>query len=73
MTRATDHPIRRIVRDRHGREYVAEIRADTLSLRPLRTRRGGPADVVAFWGQVYIRLYHPAIKKKRRAVKRGLL
>lgn len=75
MTRATDQPVRRVVRDRNGREYVVEVRADTLSLRPLRSRRNGPADVAIAWGQLYTRalMARPVAKKRRRAVRRGLL
>lgn len=72
MTRATDKPLRRIVRDSQGREYVAELRADTVSLRPLRSRRGGPADVTVGWGSLYVRSFR-APSKRRRTVSRGLL
>lgn len=73
MTRATEAPLRRIVRDRRGHEYVAEIRADILSLRPLRTRRGGRADVSIGWGAVYVRGCLARPKAPRRPVSRGLL
>ena len=73
MTRATSQPTRRIVQDKTGREYVAEVRADTLALRPLRSRRGGPADVVMTWGAVYTRALLARPKARRRHVSRGLL
>jgi len=73
VTRATCQPVRRIVSDRTGREYVAEVRADTLALRPLRSRRGGPADVVVTWGAIYTRALLAQAPKRRRTVARGLL
>jgi len=74
MTRATDQPLRRIVRDQSGREYVAEVRADTLMLRPLRSRRGGPADVSIGWGAIYIRACLMQSRTQRRVrVTRGLV
>ena len=74
MTRAHEvKPLRRVVRDQKALEYVAEIRADSLTLRPLRCRRGGPADVSIGWGAVYVRACMAKQIVKRRKVSRGLL
>ena len=73
MTRATDKPLRRVVRDAQGREYVAELRADTVSLRPLRSRRGGPADVVMGWGALYLRGLLRAQRAAADGLEHGLL
>jgi len=73
VTRATSQPTRRIVQDKTGREYVAEVRHDTLTLRPLRSRRGGPADVSIGWGAIYARACLARPKAVRRRVTRGLM
>jgi hypothetical protein len=71
MTRAhVVQPLRRVVRDYRGREYVAEIRAETLVLRPIRARRA-EAIVTTGWGAIYARAFRPPIR--RRAISRGLL
>lgn len=55
MTRASDtKPVRRVVTDGDGREYVLEVYARFCRLRPIRTRRGGPAEVTRCWSQVYL-------------------
>ena len=69
MTRATSKPVRRIVVGMHG-ELVAEIRDHTLTLRPLRTRAGGRAEVSIAWESIYIRSF-PVAKKSK--VTRNLL
>lgn len=58
MTTATDHkPVRRIV---HGvgryanEEYVVEVRAQVLVIRPKGTRRDGPAEVTVPFGSLYL-------------------
>lgn len=69
MTRATDKPVRRIVvtEDRFGRtEYVAEVRARTLTLRPVRTRRGGPQEIELPFGAIYLRGMMARVDRKRR-------
>ena len=75
MTRA--HPVvplRRVVQDRRGLEYIVEVRTDTLTMRPLRRRRGGPADVAVAWGSIYTRaLLSRPVARRRRTVSRGLL
>lgn len=55
MTHASDvKPLRRVVRDAEGREYVAEILAREVRLRPVRAKRGGPSEFVRSWGQIYL-------------------
>lgn len=66
MTRAHPiKPVRRVVRGFHG-SYVAEIRADVLTLRPLRSRSGGPAEIVVTWERVYTKTYAPPSRRTRR-------
>lgn len=70
MTRATEKPVRRIVvtEDRYGyAEYVVEIRARTLTMRPSRTRRGGPQEVTLPFGAIYVRAMMARVEGKRRA------
>jgi len=69
VTRATARPLRRVVVGLHG-ELVAEIRERTLTLRPLRTRRGGRAELVIPWESIYIRSF--PVPRRRRTT-RGLL
>lgn len=64
MTRAGSKPIRRVVTTRYG-EMVADVRGDTLTLRPLRTREGGRASVVVSWASIYISAFTPALRKRR--------
>lgn len=52
-TRATAKPLRRIVSGGSQGEFVAEIRDDTVTLRPVRTRIGGDAEVHLRWSLVY--------------------
>lgn len=54
MTKATARPVRRKVVARDD-EFVAELRDRTLTLRPIRTRSGGPAEITVTWGQIYLR------------------
>lgn len=58
MTRATEKPVKRIVkstnrRDHRITEFTVEIRRDDLTMRPIRTKSGGPAEVVIPWSAVY--------------------
>lgn len=54
-TRARDdRPVRRVVQDADGREYVVEIGARMVRIRPVRTRRGGPAEYTRTWNQIYL-------------------
>lgn len=52
-TRATAKPVVRFVDGASVGVLVAEIRADTLTLRPKGARKGGPAEVSVRWGLVY--------------------
>lgn len=54
-TRAGDKPVIRIVSTKYDGEMVAEVRGNTVTLRPFRTRKGGPAEVVVSWGSIYTR------------------
>lgn len=55
MTRASDvKPVVRVVRDADDREYVLEVYARTLRLRPIRTKRGGPAEITRTLAQVFL-------------------
>ena len=55
MTRVSEakRATRRIVGSLHG-EYIIELRPEGLLMRPLRTRRGGPAEVMVKWGSIYM-------------------
>ena len=85
MTRAT-----RLVRDKEGylipkptvRTVVtmdgfmtAEINDNTLTLRPVGRKRGGPTEVTISWGKLYIRAMMDKVDAeraaKRKAKKRG--
>jgi len=54
-TRASKSPVTRIVSTTYEGELVAEIGPRTVVLRPLRTRKGGPAEVEVSWGLIYQR------------------
>lgn len=81
MTRATlkrttatgevlDRPTVRIVLTTTG-EYVAELNDRTLTLRPIRTRRGGPQEVTIPWGAIYVREMWERAEEIRRAKARA--
>ena len=78
MTRASDtHPVVRVVRDADGREYVLELCARHCRLRPIRTRRGGPAEVTRTWAQIFLDGHHgsslasnPRLPSRRRSRRR---
>lgn len=55
MMRANEKAVSRIVQTKHDGEMVLEIRGTTATMRPIRTRRGGPAEVVVSWGSIYTR------------------
>lgn len=74
MTRATEKPVRRIVvaEDRFGTtEYVVEIRSRTMTIRPIRTRRGGPQEVELPFGAVYLRGMISRVEAEKRERRRG--
>jgi hypothetical protein len=70
MTRSRDErPTRRLMSNRYGDEYVIELRADTIAIRPKRSRRGGLAEVVVLPGLVYLaavrkKLEHTAMRRR---------
>jgi hypothetical protein len=70
MTRATSRPVRRAVATMDG-ELVAEVRDRTLTLRPVRTRVGGPAEIVVSWGHIYLRAMIDRVEDTRRAKRRA--
>lgn len=78
MTRATDiSPTRRIVTGYQGSEYVVELAAGEIRVRPKGTKRGGPAEVSITPSALHDRLLlarpTTATKRRRLRVKRGLL
>lgn len=71
MTRASKSPVKRIVSDGDGGEFVAEIEDRILTLRPLRSRKGGEGEVSVPWGAIYLRAMVSRVEEKRRLKKRG--
>lgn len=70
MTRGSDHrPTRRLtVSAQYGDEYVVEIGAHFINVRPKGSRRGGPAEVSVTPGSLYLILFDAKrAKAKRRA------
>lgn len=71
MTRANDrHPTRRIVETDDG-DFVLEVSARTLRLRPKGTHRGGRAEVEATWSALYLRSMWARVESERRDKKRA--
>ena len=67
MTRASSmRPTRRVLTSRSGDDYVVELYADRVVLRPKGSRRNGPAEVVAPVGPVYIRLLRERLDHERQ-------
>lgn len=55
MTRPSDHrPTRRVLQGADG-ELVFELRPTVIAIRPIRTRRGGPAEIQVTPSLVYQR------------------
>lgn len=72
MTRAKDtHPTRRVLTCRFAGDLVVELRSTLILIRPLRSRRGGPAEVALTVGSVYQRGIMAAIEERRRAKRKG--
>lgn len=65
MTRVKDakRATRRVVEGMHG-EYHIELRPEGLLMRPLRTRRGGPAEVLVRWESIYAWAYYPRPRRR---------
>jgi len=56
VTRASDsRPTRRVLLNIDGVELVVQLRARSITIRPLGTRRGGPAEVELTPGSIYVR------------------
>lgn len=74
MTRASAKPLVRIVlggTERMGlTEMVLEVTDLEARLRPLRTRRGGPQEVVVPWGALYLRAIQARVESERRTKQR---
>jgi hypothetical protein len=73
VTKATDHRpvVRRVESDTEG-PLVCELTSRTIRLRPLRTRRHGPAEVEVPFGVIFIRAHMAKVmqgKPKRHAGK----
>jgi len=57
VTRASDsRPTRRVMLTIDGMELVIELRRRTITIRPLGTRRGGPAEVEITLGSIWVRV-----------------
>lgn len=70
MTRADKSPVRRIVDDR----WVVEINGDGINIRPLRSRRNGPAHKGLKAGALYVHLcWRDGAKKRKAKPSRNLL
>ena len=71
MTRAKEtRPTVRIVQSAEGL-MVAEIGAATLTLRPYRTRKGGPSEASVGWGAIYLRAMLARVEEQRRTRRRA--
>ncbi len=68
-TRATSKPLRRVVQTMDG-ELVAEITDRVLTLRPPKTRRGGPAEISVVWGSIYLRGMVALVEERRKMKRR---
>ena len=66
-TRATnEHPTRRLMTDAVG-DYVVELSERTITIRPARARKGGPAEIAVTMKLVYER----ALMARAPALVRG--
>lgn len=70
MTRATEHPLRRVVESGEG-PMILEITSRTIALRPYRSRRGGPAEIVVTHGAIYLRAMMARVDAAQRAKRRA--
>lgn len=71
MTRADEaHPLRRVVSTTDG-EFVVEVLKHEIRLRPLRTKRGGPAEIQVPWGAIYYRAMLARAEDKIRSKRKG--
>lgn len=68
MTRASNmRPTHRVLTSRSGDDYVIELYADRVVLRPKGSRRNGPAEVETSVGGVYLRLLRERLDGERDA------
>jgi hypothetical protein len=75
MTEATnERPTRRLMKNRDGETLVVELSRGLVTIRPLGTRRGGPAEVELPIGVMYQRgMMAKAVAGKKVKISRGLL
>jgi hypothetical protein len=67
MTRATEErPTKRILAGRDG-DYVVELRASLILVRPKGTRRGGPAEIAITPSLLHQRILAARAEEERRA------
>lgn len=72
MTPATnERPTRRVLRSRDGSDYVVELRADLMLIRPKGTRRGGKAEIAITPGLVYIAALRKRIDEEKAAKRKS--
>jgi len=71
MTRATEKPLRRLVQAGSFGTMVLELRAETIVLRPYRSRRGGPAEVLVSHGAIYLRSMMVRVEAERAAKRKA--
>ena len=63
--------MRRLVDGGQHGLLVLEVRGDFLTLRPRRTRRGGPLEVAVAWGALYVRAMWTQAGQRRPRRKGG--
>ena len=80
MTRLKARPLRRAVDARSEKErdfgfdrkeFIVELDDRSLRIRPLRSRAGGPAEVIVLWSQVYLHAMNAKVEEQLRSKRRG--
>jgi 5-enolpyruvylshikimate-3-phosphate synthase len=72
MTHGSDErPTRRVLRALDGTEYVVELRASLLTIRPKGTRRNGRAEVVVTPSSIYTRALIARAEAEQREKRRA--
>ena len=69
MTKASD--LKACRRSVSGGAMVAEVRDRVLTLRPSRTRKGGPAEITVSWEAIYYRAMLAQVEAERRIKRHG--
>lgn len=70
-TRASSKPLKRLVLSVDAsQEFVAEITDRVLTLRPPKTRRGGPQEIQIGWGSIYLRAMMTRVEEQRKLKRR---